>query len=91
MTLTRIITNKHIGLTCIPSPLFISVFNFLRVLVGFPPLFHLLIFPANFPSIYLLDFLILTFLLKFPFFTWPISLIFTLLKHFSYFVRAFLS
>jgi hypothetical protein len=64
MTLTRIITNKHVGLTCISSPLFTSVFTFRRVLVGFPTLFHLLTFPATFPFIYLLDFLILTLLLR---------------------------
>jgi len=60
MTLTRIITNKHIRLTCISSPLFTSVFTLRRVLVGFPSLFHLLIFPATFLFIYLLYFLILS-------------------------------
>jgi hypothetical protein len=69
MTLTRIITNKHIGLTYVSRPLFTSVFTFRRVLVGFAPLFHLLTFPATFPFIYLLDFLTLTFLLALSFFT----------------------
>jgi len=64
MTLTRIITNKHIGLTCIASPLFTYVFTLRRVLVGFPPLFHLLIFHDTFPFIYPFDYLILTLLLR---------------------------
>jgi hypothetical protein len=57
---THIITNKHKGLTCVSSPIFTPVFSLRRVLVGFPPLFHLLIFPATLPFIYPLYFLILS-------------------------------
>ena len=64
MTLKLIITNKHIGPTSVSTPLFTYVFTLFSALVGFPPLFHLLIFHATFPFIYLLDFLTVTLQLR---------------------------